>query len=96
MPHRHIRQGHEVNYSARPESELALIIAVTTTPPHSAYPTFAMVKWAPVPQVDTMRLRWTRVGMQPGEKETAPDLRGCQISGSCHAVGLAGFEPATS
>jgi hypothetical protein len=51
--------------------------------PHSAYPTFAMVKWVPVPQVDTMRLGWTRVGVLPVSRRqplTCADVRSGLLS----------------
>jgi hypothetical protein len=65
--------GENPSRGSRSSSPLA------TSPPHSAYPTIAMVKWVPVPQVDTMRLGWTPRRRAAGGQETAPDLPGCQI-----------------
>ena len=63
-------------FGEEPELRLRSSSPLPTNPPYSAYPTFAMVKWAPVPRV-AARLDTRR--RAPGKQETAPDLRGCQI-----------------
>ncbi len=54
-----------------------------TTPPQSAYPTFAIVKLVPVPQVDAVRLGWTRADSQPVSRRqplTCTDVRSGLLS----------------
>ena len=80
----------------RTSLEAPLIIAGAHEPAALCVPNIRGGQVGSGPQEDAVRFGWTRVGVRAGEQELAPDLHGCQLRAVVAAVGLAGFEPATS